>query len=459
LTHRQLNRVLRSVHAGVDESRSNALPDSELLNRFATSHDEGAFGILVMRHQPMVLGVCRRILNHSEDAEDACQATFLALARSARSVRQRDSLASWLYGVARRIALKSRLAAARTAARGGVVPARVQTDPVDDLTWREVLAVLDDELDRLSAQYRAPLVLCYLEGKTHDEAARQLGWTLGSLRGRLERGREKLGERLHRRGVSLPAVLFGLTLGSNASPASAVSMAKTAILFATGKTRSVPANLAALAQHGTKIMVSARTKLIAMLVLKAGLLLATTQFGAGPTGQAVTLAAPAPKSKDAIYFTIGKGDTSVYEIQTNSKSTGEFTDVVTKVEVKDGALHVTIDRDCPGAEPYVTTITVSDKGLFRVALNGKTLDKPTPLLKMPAKIGANWKLESGATYTIIKEEEIEVPAGKFKSVRVETVESGGTVTRWFAPNVGVVKITNDGNPHGQIVLKELRRGK
>ena len=215
MSHR-LDTALRTV-------RSLAGPsDPELLDRFTRTGDEAAFAALVRRHHPMVLGVCRRVLRHAQDAEDACQAVFLVLARKAASVRGREALAGWLYRVASRVATKARAAKRSSAGEPADVPG--PDDAVQDVSWREALAVLDEELVRLPAAYRAALVLCYLEGRTQDEAARQLGWTLGTLRGQLERAREKLRARLLRRGVSLPAALFGVALGSAASATASVSV-------------------------------------------------------------------------------------------------------------------------------------------------------------------------------------------------------------------------------------------
>src|SRR5262249_8695938 len=158
------------------------LSDGELLGRFVETHDEAAFTALVERHGPMVLRVCRRVLGHAQDAEDACQATFLVLVRKAASVRKRGSAASWLYGVAARTARKLRAERARRGRICGCREEVVTGTAEDDPSWREVRALLDEELSRLPEKYQVPLVLCYLEGRTRDEAARQLGWSLNRLR-------------------------------------------------------------------------------------------------------------------------------------------------------------------------------------------------------------------------------------------------------------------------------------
>jgi RNA polymerase sigma factor (sigma-70 family) len=184
------------------------VPDGDLLARFVAAGDEPAFAELVGRHGPRVFGVCYRVLRDRHDAEDAFQATFLVLARRAKVVREFQSVGAFLIGVAYRIA--SRLRRQRTR-RAHVPLPDVGTESPDDVTWRDVQRVLDEELSALPERLRDPLVLCYLEGLTRDEAARALGLKLSTLRGRLEDGRERLHTRLARRGVELSAVLLALS--------------------------------------------------------------------------------------------------------------------------------------------------------------------------------------------------------------------------------------------------------
>jgi RNA polymerase sigma factor (sigma-70 family) len=187
------------------------LSDCDLLRRFADTNDQAAFAALVRRHGGMVLGVCRRALTNLQDAEDACQATFLILARKARRQRWQPSVANWLFATARNVSRRARVAALRRARREAraAVPEAVQ--PVDRMTGRELLAALDEELERLPARYSEPLVLCYLEGFTRDEAATRLGVRTSTIKIRLERGRKRLGAALAGRGC-LPGVgLLALT--------------------------------------------------------------------------------------------------------------------------------------------------------------------------------------------------------------------------------------------------------
>ncbi len=197
------------------------LSDGQLLDRFVTGSSESvepAFQVLVERHGPMVLRVCRRVLEDPNDAEDAFQATFLVLLRRARSVRNRDSLASWLHGVAMRVAARAKVEAARRRrieARGSRPSGGSNADP--DRLDSETL--IHEELNRLPEKYRAPIVLCYLEGLTHEGAADQLGWPVGTVRGRLSRARDLLRIRLTRRGVTATAALAAIE--SLAQPARA----------------------------------------------------------------------------------------------------------------------------------------------------------------------------------------------------------------------------------------------
>jgi len=180
--------------------------DRELLEKFLAGKDEAVFEALVRRHGPMVYRVCWRVLQHSQDSEDAFQATFFLLAQKLRTVRNRDSLASWLHGVAHRVALKAK---AQAATRGLHERQAGTSEAVlpDEATWGELRTVLDAELGRLPERLRLPLILCYLEGRTQNEAASQLGWSKSTLIRRLDEARAVLGRRLTRKGVVWPAAL------------------------------------------------------------------------------------------------------------------------------------------------------------------------------------------------------------------------------------------------------------
>jgi RNA polymerase sigma factor (sigma-70 family) len=191
------------------EGTLGSLSDAQLLERFLASGAAAgaAFDVLMTRRGPMVLGVCRRILRDVHAAEDSFQATFLVLVRRAGAIRRRESLGPWLHGVARRVALRARTAALvrqEREARAAIDPATALAEPVAD----DLGPALHAEIVRLPEKYRAPIVLCYLDGRTIDEASRQLGWPAGTVGGRLARARARLRDRLVQRGLVAPAALF-----------------------------------------------------------------------------------------------------------------------------------------------------------------------------------------------------------------------------------------------------------
>lgn len=269
---RTLSR-LRRIANTVDDGRL----DAELIERFVASQDEGAFARLVERHGPLVLGVCQRVLQNHHDSEDAFQATFLVLARKARHIRQRVALAGWLYKVAYHLSVKLRASTKRRQqAEQRPVPVEGKL-PDDQIAWGDLRLVLDEELSRLPEKYRAPLLLCCLAGCTRDEAAEQLGWTLGALKMRLERGRQLLRTRLARRGLTAPAALLAMLMAQHAtaSPLPAALAATTtqgSLLFAAGKT---PAALSIQAIGLAGFWLSAgvgKAKLIAAAVVLLGII-------------------------------------------------------------------------------------------------------------------------------------------------------------------------------------------
>jgi RNA polymerase sigma factor (sigma-70 family) len=283
--HEPLTLVLRRLCHLADPAVNGCLTDAELLERFVAGHDEAAFEVLVWRHGAMVFGLCRRMLRHERDAEDAFQATFLALVRKAGSISKRQSVSSWLYKVAYRVALEARARAARTVpAVAGASPSA--KDSADDVLWRDLRPVLDEEVNRLPEKYRAPFVLCYLEGRTNEEAARQLGCPRGTILSRLARARERLRQRLTRRGLGLAAG-FGATLGAAqgtaAVPAGLVhTTLKTALAIAAGQsaTAVVSAPVAALTQGVLHAMFMTKLKTTLAVVLAIGI----AGIGAGVLG-------------------------------------------------------------------------------------------------------------------------------------------------------------------------------
>jgi RNA polymerase sigma factor (sigma-70 family) len=186
-----------------------ASTDKTLLAQYVTDHDHETFRALVERHGPDVLRVCRWVLRNEHEAEDAFQATFLLLVRKAPTIRDPELLGNWLRGAAYRVASRSRRHAARRIERERNRAEMVPTDSVTDAFEHDLPQLLRAELDRLPEHYRAPVVLCYLEGFTHEETAKQLRWPTGTVKTRLVRARNLLRERLERRGVALGAgILF-----------------------------------------------------------------------------------------------------------------------------------------------------------------------------------------------------------------------------------------------------------
>jgi RNA polymerase sigma factor (sigma-70 family) len=289
--------ILQLIRRADEDPRVRELPDRELLARFAGRHDEAAFQALLGRHGPMVLDVCRGVLGDSADAENAFQATFLVLVRKTGSIRKTASLGSWLHGVAYRTALKAKARLAGRHRHEARVPARQASEPADP-SWREVQQVLHEELSGLPERYRAPLVLCYLEGATQEAAAVRLNLAKSTLRVRLERGRALLRTRLVRRGLGPAAFLataaWPTAEASAGVPASlAASTVRAAALIVAGDEDAsvVSARVADLAQEMGHTMTLANVKAAVVVAVVVGLL------GAGSVAllhQGVRVEAPPP---------------------------------------------------------------------------------------------------------------------------------------------------------------------
>jgi RNA polymerase sigma factor (sigma-70 family) len=266
----RLATVLRHIHhlAGTPPERD--LPDAQLLQRFLAGRDEAAFRALVDRHGRTVLGVCRSVLRHEQDAEDAFQATFLILARNAASIRRGAALASWLYGVAYRVASNSRRQTQRRQQRERRARTMARAEPHLDTALRELQEVVTQEVQRLPEKYRGPFVLCCLEGKSKSEAAAQLGWKEGTVSGRLAEARQRLRQRLARQGVALSAALCVSALGVGNALAVPPPLAEMTVRGALGD--AAPARIATLVEGATRAMSLSKAKLATLLVLAAGLL-------------------------------------------------------------------------------------------------------------------------------------------------------------------------------------------
>ncbi|WZO98917.1 RNA polymerase sigma factor [Isosphaeraceae bacterium EP7] len=288
----QWSSVVRQVNRLWTSGTAAGQTEAQLLDRFATSGDESAFETLVARHGPMVHGVCRRLLRDPNDADDAFQATFLVLARKAGTIDDREALASWLYGVARRVSARARTdASTRRRREAAANPDRpASPDAAHQAQRRELAETVQSEVDRLPASSRAVVVLCDLSGCTHEEAAARLGWPIGTVKGRHFRARNQLKDRLARRGLAPATILSALATGSEARPivprALLETTARAACAYATG--RETLAGLAAthaihLAQGVTKTMFTHQIQWAAAATLATALLTA----GAGVVAQGV----------------------------------------------------------------------------------------------------------------------------------------------------------------------------
>jgi cobalt-zinc-cadmium efflux system membrane fusion protein len=270
----QLPTFLRRLR-GIIASRTNeGVSDAELLERFVGRRDESAFEVLVRRYGGLVFNVCARLLRRAEDTEDVFQATFLALACKAGAIRRGESLGSWLYKVAYRGALRVRSGIARKREcmlTGLDLPSmQAGNDPGPDLR-----SVLDAEINDLPEKYRVPVVLCYLEGKTTEEAARQLCCPRGTVCSRLSWARRRLRNRLVRRGLTLSAVALAEALAPSPAPAALVSAAVDAsVLFVSGQAAAgaLPGSVVALTEGVLRAMLLAKLKTVAAVVFVVGLL-------------------------------------------------------------------------------------------------------------------------------------------------------------------------------------------
>jgi RNA polymerase sigma factor (sigma-70 family) len=281
--------VVRRIEGLYRDGSVAGMGEGTLLERFVTRGDGAAFEAIVARHGPMVWTVCRQVLHDPNDAEDAFQATFLVLARRAGSIRERERLGGWLHGVACKVAARARRDVRQRPtsdiSEPGLQGPSSGPSPDEDALRRERLALLHEELERLPGKYRDPIVLCHLEGCTHDEAAGRLGWPVGTVRGRLSRGRDRLRDRLSRRGLGLASALpHGLIeegIGLPTLPFGATdpvllteSTVKAAMRVAAGQDAAgvVSSQVAAWAKGVGRAMMLQPVKLVPVVILAGGLI-------------------------------------------------------------------------------------------------------------------------------------------------------------------------------------------
>jgi RNA polymerase sigma factor (sigma-70 family) len=260
----RLAAVIRYLHRLANPSASEGQSDAVLLGRLAAQRDPAAFETLLRRHGPLVWRVCRRVLHREQDAEDAFQATFLALTRQVKSIRKPESLTSFLHGTAYRIARRLREDDRRRSSARKIPPTLV-CDPSHEASWRELGRIVEEEVHTLPEKLRTALLLCYWEGLTNEEAARRLGCPCGTLKARLAKARKLLHDRLTRRGVTLPAGAIALLLAPGNGEAAVPSM----LAVRTANMAGASPRVAALVEGGLQSMTLTRVK-IALVLLALG---------------------------------------------------------------------------------------------------------------------------------------------------------------------------------------------
>jgi RNA polymerase sigma-70 factor (ECF subfamily) len=344
-----LSRVLSRLRDILGRQDADKQTDGHLLERFLTRREEHAFEVLIRRHGPMVLGVCRRILGNDHDAEDAFQATFLVLVRRGDRIRPRSQVGNWLYGVACRTVLEARRAAARRRRKEtGVKP---PTPPAEDV-WAELRPLLDREMSLLPDRYRMPLVPCDLEGLTRKEAARQLGWAEGTVSSRLSRGRELLARRLKRHGLVLSIAALGGAFSSGTATAALQSplvhsTVKAIMLMAEGQTAVdafIAAEIVALAERVVRSMGITKLKYVVVIVLSIGFLTGLSYHGMAK--QAATIAAPTKaNAADAVLAEVKTPNTKeVAEDEERRVSVKELPPVVVRTMPQSGETAVDSEK-------------------------------------------------------------------------------------------------------------------
>jgi RNA polymerase sigma factor (sigma-70 family) len=326
------SEVLRQIRTLFEAGTIGGVPDGHFLDRFVDTRDELAFATLVERHGPMVLRVCRGVLGDVHDAEDAFQATFLVLARKARSIRKQASVGPWLHGVAHRISarMKGHAARRRLLNRRVVEQSDSQSSQTLDPTW--MWAELHEEVNRLPERYRAPVVLCYLEGLTNEEAAFRLRWPVGTVKVRLHRAREKLQVRLTRRGLAPAVGLLGVTSTADAKILVPPKLIELTVRAASSRAPIgvVTASVISLTEGALRAMLLTKLKLAAVGILSlvtvtigVGAILGQDRAKAEPDAATLRRAAESDAATDA-----GKGEKPLPE-----QSRGRVEDSSAKAEV------------------------------------------------------------------------------------------------------------------------------
>jgi RNA polymerase sigma factor (sigma-70 family) len=298
VTTQPLGRVVQKLRQTLQADSLATDSDAELLSRVRANRDPAALEAIVNRHGPRVLAACRKVLRDDSDIDDAFQATFLVLLRGPGAVRRGSSLGAWLYGVAHRVSLQARTAQARR----NRIEGRAKPFPSRDLTWADACTALHEELDRLADAYRLPLMLCYLEGLSRDEAAGRLGCKLGLIKKRLERGRQLLRTRLKSRGIALSTGLLAAVAETASSQTVPLRIVQGVVASLDGVVPSSVASLANRVHH-----VPIRTIFVGCLAAS----IVITCIALGQAGQTPNKAMPAkPGIKDAKVAPVAKKESA-----------------------------------------------------------------------------------------------------------------------------------------------------
>ena len=377
----KLDAVVSHVRQLAGALNARTLTDADLLDRYVSERDEAAFAALLQRHGGLVWSVCRRLLSRAEDVEDAFQATFLILIRKAGSVRRRGAVASWLYGVAYRIAMKAKKSASRKFDPQARKPAREPEQPVSMAALRELQAMLDQEIDRLPEKLRAPFVLCCLEGSSRAETARELGLKEGTVAGRVAEARKLLQKHLTRRGVVLTTALCAGTLyGPEAYGLVPAALATATLRLAVCDGSSVAsAGALRLARGVLEGITMSKAKMGAALALTLSLL------AGGLTARQARVDQPTPEQRSNAVGSFG-----VRASVADEKTAAETPQAPAKTKaVVSGFVKDSEDRPVAGATVVLANNRCQDKPL--VVQSG--LDGSFAFIKLPAVIDNLYALE------------------------------------------------------------------
>jgi RNA polymerase sigma factor (sigma-70 family) len=507
MAHSALHGVIHHLRRVVTRDGTGDLTDAQLLDAFVRRRDQAAFELLVWRHASLVLGACQRLLHDRHDAEDAFQATFLVLIRKAGSLRRGESLGAWLHTVACRVARRARAREAKRTCdtlRDEDFPDR---ETADNVLWRDLRPVLDEEVNRLPEKYRRPFVLCYLEGITNEQAARQLGCPKGTILSRLARGRERLRARLALRGLALSGgVLAALQVRTaEAAPLALVSViVKAAIPFAAGNAAAglVSARAAAWTQGVLNAMFLTKLKLVTAVALVmalaaggAGLLTPASQAGARPAQaereKRPAASAPAQrdgrtgpsevrgiiKALDADKRTItlslrqARRDESADEEKTFTLAKGVEVGIGTTFNRRGGAYREGKLADLAPGAAAVLQMSADEKAVECILAEGptvrgliKSVDAGKGTLTVTARQGRRDEGDEEKTYAVAKDAEIGLDDGRgrtfsLKEAKLADLPAGAVVTLRLSADLKQAQSVVAEGPTVQGAVKAVDAGK